>query len=176
MVRNSDAAAVAVADVAAGGGGDHCNAVVVAADVDISCFQESNEMAAAAYDSFGTDQTLQEDNAIPAAVAWTLDEQDCSRAGVVDPDDGVAAAAAAAADRRNSEDTSSGGQFECMAADHLPWKDALLSGHQNLGSYLLRMKNKSITGNSFGLTNGNGNSAFNRIECNALFVGMLDAG
>ncbi len=169
MVQNSDAAAAAAADVAAAGGG-HCNAVVVVADVDISCFQESNEMAAAAYDSSDTYQTLQEDNAIPAAVAWTLDEQDCSRAGVVHPDDGVAAAAAA--DQRNSEDTSSGGQFECMAADHLPWKDARLSGHRNLGSYLLRMKNKSITGNPFGLTNGNGNSAFNRIECNALFVGM----
>ncbi len=114
MVRNSDA-------VAAGGG--HCNAVV-AVGADISCFQENNEMAAAAYDSSGIDQKLQEDSATLAAVAWSLlDEEGCIRAG--DDSDGVA-------DGRSSEDTSLGGQFECRAADHLPWKDAHLSGHQNL--------------------------------------------
>jgi len=63
-VQNWDAdAAAAAAD------GDHRNAVVAvrAVDVDISYFQESNVMAAAAYDNFDTDQKLQEDSAILAA-------------------------------------------------------------------------------------------------------------
>jgi len=61
---DADAAAAAAAD------GDHRNAVVAvrAVDVDISYFQESNVMAAAAYDNFDTDQKLQEDSAILAAV------------------------------------------------------------------------------------------------------------
>ena len=55
---------------AAAADGDHRNAVVAvrAVDVDISYFQESNVMAAAAYDNFDTDQKLQEDSAILAAV------------------------------------------------------------------------------------------------------------
>ena len=63
-VQNLDAdAAAAAAD------GDHRNAVVAvrAVDVDISYFQESSVMAAAAYDNFDTDQKLQEDSAILAA-------------------------------------------------------------------------------------------------------------
>jgi len=45
----------------------------------------------------------------------------------VDPDE--------VADGRKLEDTSSGCQSECRAADLLPWKDALLSGHHNLDSF-----------------------------------------
>ncbi len=149
MVRNSDA-------VAAGGG--HCNAVVVAVvDADISCFQESNEMAAAAYDSSGIDQKLQEDNAILAAVAWSLlDEEDCIRAGV-DPDE--------VADGRSSEDTSLGAQYECRAADHLPWKDAHLSGHQNLeSSYVNEEQEYYWQSNRYNQYNTNGNNAINRVQ------------
>lgn len=120
-------------------------------------------MAAAAYDSFGTDRKLQEDNAILVAVAWSLlDEEGCIRAGV-DPD-GVA-------DGTNSEDTSLGGQFECMAADHLPWKDALLSGHQNLESYLLRMRARVLLA-IHSLTT---KAIVQSIECNALFVGVCSS-
>jgi len=65
-VQNWDADADAAAAAA---DGDHRNAVeaVRAVDVDISYFQESNVMAAAAYDNFDTDQKLQEDSAILAA-------------------------------------------------------------------------------------------------------------
>lgn len=55
---------------AAAGGGDQNNAMeAVAVDVDTSYLLESNEAAAAAYDSFDTDQRLQEDNETLAAVA-----------------------------------------------------------------------------------------------------------
>jgi len=51
-------------------GGDHRNAAEAAVGVDIpSLHQESNEMAEPAYGSFENDQKLQEDSAIPAAMA-----------------------------------------------------------------------------------------------------------
>jgi len=50
------------------------------------------------------------------------------------------------ADGKNFEDTSLDGQFECMAADLRPWKDALLFGHHSLESYLLSMISRSING------------------------------
>lgn len=49
--------------------GDHRNTAEAAVGVDSSSLQESNELAEAACGSFENDQKLQEDIAIPAAMA-----------------------------------------------------------------------------------------------------------